>query len=89
MKYNFDPKDVYGPQDAYEGSEALQYIGKRGYFGDSLVSLQENIVRHDSLSLTIVFADNDTFPYQYESNPGPSFALFLPADKVQKKEDKK
>lgn len=90
MNLNFKPEDVFGPQDAYEGSPVLAYVGKQGYFGDNLGKLQKSVTEHDLLTLEKV-EEGERYPYQCGFGANWAFTLFLPADAViePKKKEKK
>lgn len=84
----FDKKDVFSWSNC---EEAKKYIGKEGYFGDSLRELQKNIEDDKSRTLSNVMENNvidfvfrplDTF------SDVLCFGLFLPASKVIKLEKK-
>lgn len=82
----FDKKDVFTLVTA---EEAIAYIGKRGYFGDSFEELESSINKGWSDNLGEVFPDRYTNvvfrPYACET----SYGLFIPADKVKEVEEKK
>ena len=83
MNFNFNPADVFGLQQAFEGSEVQQDIGKMGYFGDSLNMLQKGIAERILNTLDKVHIDGEPYPYQFSgADHNHAFALFLPAEKV-------
>lgn len=61
-------------------------IGDKGYFGDNLRQLNYNVV-HDEVH-SLVWIDNENYTlYSFKGDHHADyFALFLPADKVKKKE---
>lgn len=82
----FDKKDVFTLVTA---EEAIAYIGKRGYFGDSIEELESNINKGCGDNLGEVFPDRYTSivfrPYACET----SYGLFIPTDKVKEVEEPK
>lgn len=77
----FDKKDIY---TIVTEEEVKAYIGKLGYFGDSLEELEEKINKDDCDELAEVVHENYTSnafrPRGYDS----AYGLFLPNDKVKK-----
>lgn len=82
----FDKKDVFTIVTA---EEAIAYIGKRGYFGDSFKELESNINKDCGDNLGEVCTDRYTSivfrPYTCET----SYGLFIPTDKVKEVEEPK
>lgn len=80
MKSVFDKKDVFSVLDA---EFAESYIGKEGYFGDSLSELDMRIKNKDSH--TLIKCDRDDAYLAFTFDDGfeeISRALFIPAEKV-------
>lgn len=81
----FNKKDVFSLVTA---EEARAYIGKQGYFGDSLQELERAIKETGSNELVEVFPDERIdrvfMPQDYKSSYSLFlYGLFLPADKVK------
>lgn len=76
----FDKKDIFTIVTA---EEAKAYIGKQGYFGDSIQDLVREINEYGPDELAEVFPEHNLHevfrPQYYES----SYGLFLPAEKVK------
>lgn len=61
-------------------------IGDYGYFGDSLQEIEDSVGRGVTYPLVHIYNDNlSTYPFKSNFYEG-CFALFLPANKVKKKE---
>lgn len=77
----FNKKDVF---TIVTEEEAKAYIGKQGYFGNSLEDLEEEINKYGSDELEEVvhekYTSNIFRPRGYES----TYSLFLPDDKVKR-----
>lgn len=84
----FDKKDVYSWSNA---EDAKVYIGKSGYFADSLKELQEYINKNYCNTLSSIDFNPDTDVDSIFSITEIDYknALFLPADKVKEVEKKK
>ena len=82
----FDKKDVFTLVTA---EEAKAYIGKQGYFGDSLEELEEDIKNKYKMQLENVYPDRYTSivfrPYASDT----SYGLFIPVDKIKEIEKPK
>lgn len=83
----FDKKDVYSWSNA---EKAKQYIGKQGYFGDSIAELDNKIQGVFKNILTDIFAsDTDRASFPFGNDDEETWSLFLPADKVKEVEEPK
>ena len=83
----FDKKDVYSWSNA---EKAKQYIGKQGYFGDSIAELDNQIQGVFKNILTDIFAsDTDRASFPFGNDDEETWSLFLPADKVKEVEEPK
>ena len=84
----FDQKDVYSWSNA---ENAKKYIGKEGYFADSLKELQECVSNDDFYTLFSIDFDSNTDVDSIFSitNIDYRYALFLPLDKVKEVEEPK
>lgn len=78
----FDRKDVYSWSNA---KTARQYIGKEGYFGDSIAELDRKI-RGDfqNILMDIFDSDTDRASFPFGNNDEETWSLFIPTDKVRK-----
>ena len=83
----FDRKDVYSWSNA---EDAKQYIGEKGYFGDSIAELDCKIQGVFKNILTDIFAsDTDRASIPFGNNDEETWSLFIPTDKVKEVEEKK
>ena len=83
----FDRKDVYSWSNA---EDAKQYIGEKGYFGDSIAELDCKIQGAFKNILTDIFAcDTDRASIPFGNNDEETWSLFIPTDKVKEVEEKK
>lgn len=83
----FDKKDVFSWSNA---EDAKQYIGKEGYFGDSIAELDYKIQGVFKNILTDIFAsDTDRASIPFGNNDEETWSLFIPTDKVKEVEKPK
>ena len=84
----FDNKDIFSWSNA---EEAKTYIGREGYFADSLKELQECVSNDDFYTLSSIDFDSNTDVDSIFliTNIDYRYALFLPSDKVKKVEEPK
>lgn len=84
----FDRKDIFSWSNA---ENAKQYIGKEGYFADSLKELQECVSNDNFYTLFSIDLDPKTDVDSIFSitEIDYKYALFIPADKVIKVKEKK
>lgn len=75
----FDKKDVFSWSNAEEAK--MLYLNKRGYFGNTLKQIQENIKNENSYILKGVDTESATYTFLTEHFIDP---LFLPISKVKK-----
>ena len=83
MSNLFDKKDVFSWANS---KDARQYIGKEGYFADSLEKLEEAI--KNGIIHTLIEVGTDVSCFK-EHECKFKFGLFLPADKIKEPETKK
>lgn len=81
----FDKKDVITFLNA---DKAYDYIDEKGYFGDNYDEISAHIKADDALVLTEVNTTDDTDINRVFSSGTLVYGMFLPADKVIKKEEK-
>lgn len=83
----FNRSDVYSWSNA---GDAKAYVGKEGYFGDSLSELDTQVRGVFKSILTDVYADDtDKVSHPFGSSDDETWGLFLPAEKVIEAADKK
>lgn len=85
----FDKKDVFC---SFNVEDAQKYIGKLGYFGNTLKELKKWVDNYPPDKLEKILKDDDDGTRIFKvDDPEPFvFCLFLPADKVKEvKEEKK
>lgn len=75
---------LFDKNDVLTGLEAEQAaLGTPGYFGDTLSNLVTAITKHEIKTLTGI---DQNKAYCFGTNDNHQYILFLPADKVKKKE---
>ena len=83
----FNRSDVYSWSNA---GDAKAYVGKEGYFGDSLSELDTQVRGVFKSILTDVYADDtDKVSHPFGSSDDETWGVFLPAEKVIEAADKK
>lgn len=83
----FDKKDVFSWANR---EEASKYIDTKGYFGDSLKELEEQI-KEQNLKKLLWIDDSNAICFHpaKQTVTEPNMAFFLPIDKIKKPEPKK
>lgn len=76
----FDKKDVLSWATS---DEAKQFIGKKGFIGDSLGEIRESLNRGATVILQDVEDDVDCFFYEMGIFEDCHAGLFLPLDRVR------
>ena len=82
----FDIKDVFSWSNA---EEAKQYIGKQGYFANTMTQLRDSINKNEVYILCKIFEDVGNCFYTTESSHSIGYDFFLPVDKVKEVEEEK
>ena len=82
----FDRKDVFTLVTA---EEAKDYIGIKGYFGDSFEELEDDIRKANNAELAEIFPNQETNIVFRPSRSSACYGLFLPASKVKEVEKEK
>ena len=85
MSKTFDRKDIFTVATA---ELAKDYIGKEGYFGDSIRSLESEIKDGCIDTLKDISPDNDVDAIFGAETIDLWYGLFLPVDKVKEVKDK-
>lgn len=74
----------------YNHDEAEKYIGKEGYFADTIEALKNYVERNIIEILGEIDPDNsECFTVNYSSYGKINYSFFLPAEKVKEVEEKK